>query len=252
MNLALAQSSSLRHHQPQQVSNVYQPINRQLLSGNPQTGTSPNFVIPQRPEDRQPRQENDNNSIPIPSPEVQQEPQQNQVPLSAPLRQDPQDENFQPLEVISALQELQLPHAKLLYILTRMYNLQMISETQKLELKCKQHQRILSVLPLQIVCYKSNKDLWSSSQKMKICALCKIYKNSKEDKIANSRWTTCSNAFRSLSCFNRDFSNMQVSKSFPGPFSRMAKAKSLVSNFSRRHFEIKRQPIHDNTNIFQL
>ena len=33
------------------------------------------------------------------------------------------------VQVVSALQELQLPHAKLLYILARMYKLEMLSET---------------------------------------------------------------------------------------------------------------------------
>lgn len=36
---------------------------------------------------------------------------------------------------MAALKELQLPHAKLLYILARMFKLHMITETQKLELK---------------------------------------------------------------------------------------------------------------------
>lgn len=47
------------------------------------------------------------------------------------------DETDRPIAIVNALQELQLPHAKLLYILARMYKLQMITETQKLELKCK-------------------------------------------------------------------------------------------------------------------
>ena len=47
----------------------------------------------------------------------------------------PIDESESPFEVVAALQELQLPHAKLMYILARMYKLQMVTETQKLELK---------------------------------------------------------------------------------------------------------------------
>ena len=54
------------------------------------------------------------------------------------------DETDQPVAVVAALQELQLPHAKLLYILARMYKLQMITETQKLELKCKDQQYLFS------------------------------------------------------------------------------------------------------------
>lgn len=39
------------------------------------------------------------------------------------------DEMETPFQVVAALQELQLPHAKLLYILARMYKLRMITET---------------------------------------------------------------------------------------------------------------------------
>ena len=49
---------------------------------------------------------------------------------------DGQDED-QAVRIVSAIQEMQLPHSKLLYIIARMFRNERISERQKLDLKCK-------------------------------------------------------------------------------------------------------------------
>ena len=47
------------------------------------------------------------------------------------------DAQVTPLQAVNALEELQLPHARLLYMIAHMFKLGLIGEAQRMELKCK-------------------------------------------------------------------------------------------------------------------